>query len=52
MGIELDPGKNTNLMAGPFEIQSDKSRVKVLVMPTNEELEIANQTVEVIKGGK
>lgn len=48
-GIELDLEKNMKNDSGPFEIHSEKSRVKVLVVPTDEELEIANQTMEVIK---
>ncbi len=44
LGIVLDPEKN---MAATFttpEIQSDNSRVKILVIPTDEALEIARQT--------
>ncbi len=44
LGIVLDPERN---MAAPFttlEIQSDKSRVKILVIPTDEAQEIARQT--------
>jgi acetate kinase len=31
------------------EINNEKSKIKILVVPTNEELEIAEQTKEVIK---
>ncbi len=48
-GIGVDEAKNQVAVAGPFEIQNDTSPVKVLVIPTNEELEIAWQTVEQIQ---
>jgi acetate kinase len=42
-GITLDEGRN-NLRASELrEINTDDSRVKILVVPTNEELEIAQQ---------
>ena len=51
LGIEIDDQKN-NLQSKSkkaFEIQGDNSAVRVLVIPTNEELEIARQTVHKIK---
>ncbi|MEW6077882.1 MAG: acetate kinase [Thermodesulfobacteriota bacterium] len=52
LGIMVDPGRN-NRVAGPVtEIQDDRGRVKVLVIPTNEELEIARQTIATIKAGR
>ncbi len=51
LGITLDAQKN---LAGPTgtvtEIQAQDSPVKVLIIPTNEELEIAIQAVEVMSG--
>ena len=49
LGIELDPGRNAS---GPKErkVSSDKSRVTVLVVPTNEELMIARETRRLILG--
>jgi len=44
--IEIDPEKNNRRLPETFEIHAEKSVVKVLVIPTNEELEIAIQTVE------
>lgn len=44
LGIMLDPDKNSAYKRGVMELHSDQSRVKVLVVPTNEELEIARQT--------
>jgi acetate kinase len=40
-GIEIDPSKNKESSDGIREIQ--KGKVKILIIPTNEELEIANQ---------
>ncbi|GAA3124226.1 acetate kinase [Planomonospora alba] len=45
LGIALDPGLNA---AGKGLISADGSRVKVAVIPTDEELEIARQTLEVV----
>jgi acetate kinase len=51
LGIELDEARNTADGGGTREIQADAAPVKVLVIPTNEELEIALQTEAVINGG-
>jgi acetate kinase len=48
LGIELDPARNAAVGAGISVISTDASPVTVLVVPTNEELEIARQTFEVI----
>lgn len=44
LGIELDTAKNKKGGTDIFEIQSKNSKVKILVVPTDEELEIALQT--------
>ena len=49
MGIEVDPDKNNRKSKEAFEIQTAESSVKILVIPTNEELEIAEQTVACIE---
>ena len=49
LGIAVDDQKNGSLSDCP-EIQIEESSVKVLVIPTNEELEIAHQTYELISG--
>ena len=49
LGIAVDGRKNKRSAEGIFEIQGDKSALKILVIPTNEELEIARQTLHVIK---
>ncbi len=43
LGIELDPTQNTAYKGELKEINSDSSKVKILVIPTNEEYEIAHQ---------
>ena len=49
LGIEVDPEKNNRKSKEGFEIQTDDSSVRVLVIPTNEEFEIAEQTVGCIQ---
>ncbi len=48
-GVSIDESKNKQHIGKPGEIQTDDSRVKVLVIPTDEELSIAQQTLEVIR---
>jgi acetate kinase len=43
LGIRLDPEKNRAAASGIRAIHAEDSRVAVLVVPTNEELEIAHQ---------
>ncbi|WP_397568644.1 acetate/propionate family kinase [Schlesneria sp. T3-172] len=48
-GIELDTAKNDSLPRGSeSRISTDSSRVQVWVVPTNEEIVVARQTVEAI----
>ena len=49
LGIEIDPAKNREQPAGVCEIQHEGTPVKILVVPTNEELEIAEETVACIR---
>lgn len=49
LGIRLDEDKNRNPLKAKGEINQPDSPVKVLVIPTNEEVEIANQCYAVIK---
>jgi acetate kinase len=49
LGIVIDPEKNKAQKEEPFEISKPESSVKVLVIPTNEELEIAQQTRELLE---
>ncbi|MGE5237572.1 MAG: acetate kinase, partial [Chloroflexota bacterium] len=48
LGISLDERRNNADAGGIREIQAANGRVRILVIPTNEEYEIARQTVEVI----
>ncbi|HEX8426826.1 acetate kinase [Hymenobacter sp.] len=48
LGVQLDEEKNALRVKGIREINSADSKVKVLVVPTNEELEIARQCVELL----
>lgn len=49
LGIVIDAERNETPAQGIAEIQAATSQVKVLVIPTNEELEIARQTLEVLQ---
>lgn len=48
LGIELDVKKNYKLRKVETHIHTENSRVKVLITPTNEELVIATDTLNVI----
>jgi acetate kinase len=47
LGIKIDPAKNA--ARGTVDISADGSKVKVLVIPTNEELMIALETEKLVK---
>ena len=49
LGITVDDHINNAATGGIREIQTAESRVRILVIPTNEEREIAQQTVGIIK---
>jgi acetate kinase len=51
LGVEIDPAKNDECLRGVREIQREGAPVKILVVPTNEELEIAEETVACIRSG-
>jgi acetate kinase len=48
LGIALDPARNEASARGTRRISTDDSPVAVLVVPTNEELEIARQTLAAV----
>ncbi|TDQ18283.1 acetate kinase [Algoriphagus boseongensis] len=48
LGIQLDKKANETRGSGIREIQSAHSKVKILIIPTNEELEIARQSFGVV----
>jgi acetate kinase len=49
LGIRLDLEKNNVHSKEIREIQSSTSKVKILVIPTNEEIEIAKETYQLLK---
>ncbi len=51
LGIAIDSKKNDKRTGEPFAIHQDTGPVNVLVIPTDEELEIAQQTVECVMDG-
>jgi acetate kinase len=49
-GIKIDAEKNNKAIRGAqMDISADDSKVRVLVIPTNEELMIAKETMELLK---
>ncbi len=50
LGAELDPEKNAG--RGEMVISKDSSRVKICVIPTNEEIMIARDTLDLVTTGK
>jgi len=50
LGIELDPARNADPSASGGVISTPDSRVAVLVVPTNEEREIARESLRLVEG--
>ena len=48
LGIEVDPDRNAGPVDGPTVVSPEGAEVAVLVVPTNEEWEIARQTLAVV----
>lgn len=48
LGVQLDAGKNRAASGGTTEIQAAGSRVRVLVIPADEELEMARQALDLV----
>jgi len=50
MGVEIDESKNQAALGpeGPRDISTDGSRIRVLVVPTDEELMIARETIRAL----
>ena len=48
LGLELDMERNRGRVKEPRKISTDKSRVQAWVIPTNEELQIARETIAVL----
>ncbi len=49
IGIQLDPVANQAAVGKEADISTPNSKVKVFVIPTNEEAAIANDTYELAK---
>ncbi|WP_019538739.1 acetate kinase [Proteiniphilum acetatigenes] len=49
MGIELDEEVNASVRAKEVVISKPTSKVKVVIIPTDEELSIANDTIEILQ---
>ena len=49
MGIEFDKEKNKGVRSKEVVITKDKSKVKVIIVPTNEEFVIASDTKEIVE---
>lgn len=52
MGIELDKELNNRMQGKEAVLSTENSKVKVLLIPTDEELMIASDTYEIVKGLK
>ena len=52
LGLDFDSEKNAQIRSQEAIISKPESKIKVLVVPTNEELVIAQETVKVIEGIK
>jgi acetate kinase len=52
LGISLDPKKNIAASGKISEIQQDGSSIKIMVVATDEEFEMARQTIEAIRTKK
>lgn len=52
MGVEIDQEKNRKTRGEECEISLPESKVKVMVVPTNEELMIALDTEEIVRSHK
>ena len=49
MGIDIDESKNKDVRGKEVVISKDNAKVKVIIVPTNEELVIAQDTMMIIK---
>ncbi len=52
LGIEIQAEKNTAPLKKLMAVHSDSSQLKILVIATNEELEIARQTISLVSSSK
>jgi acetate kinase len=52
LGLSIDLNKNTTVSGKISEIQRDGASMKVMVVATDEELEIARQTIETVRNSR
>lgn len=52
LGIKMDISENSIRKSGPRSLSLPDSKVQILIIPTNEELQIAETTLEVLKNIK
>jgi acetate kinase len=52
LGLEFDDAKNKGVRGKEIELTKDSSKVKVWIVPTDEELVIARDTYEIVKALK
>jgi len=52
LGMELDLEKNRGRISEPKALHTSESRVQIWVIPTNEELQIAQEVVEILQNQK
>jgi acetate kinase len=50
LGVDLDDGKNATERGRAVDLATESSRVRVLLVPTNEERMIARETMRIIAG--
>ena len=50
LGFIIDPSRNSEVVGKEGEISTESSRVRIMVMPTNEELLIARDTFCAVRG--
>ena len=50
LGIQIDPERNEAVVGTEGKISTEDSRVRVMVIPTNEELLIARDTFRALRG--
>jgi acetate kinase len=52
LGIMIDNEKNSNVNGKEVDVSASGAKVKTLIIPTNEELAIAEETLKIITAGK
>ena len=50
LGIQIDPARNAAVVGKEGDISTEDSRLRVMVIPTNEELLIARDTFRAVRG--